>query len=84
MLERAVAHPQIEFLHNTVVEEVLGVEEKDVKGLKLQNRKTGERWTLPVSFMFLGIGHDPNATTFKGQRDRASLCQATNSNSNIP
>src|SRR5438445_391495 len=31
MLERAMAHPQIEFLSNTTVEEVLGVEEKDVK-----------------------------------------------------
>ncbi len=69
MLERAQAHPQIDFLHNTIVEEVLGVEEKDVKGLKLQNRKTGERWTLPVSFMFLGIGHEPNAKAFEGQLD---------------
>jgi thioredoxin reductase (NADPH) len=69
MLERAIAHPQIEFLHNTVVEEVLGVEEQDVKGLKLQNKKTGERWTLPVSFMFLGIGHEPNAKMFNGQID---------------
>jgi thioredoxin reductase (NADPH) len=69
MLERAVAHPQIEFLHNTVVEECLGVEEKDLKGLKLKNVKTGERWTLPVSFMFLGIGHIPNASAFKGQID---------------
>src|SRR6202012_3452391 len=58
MLERAIAHPQIEFLHNTIVEEVLGVEDKDVKGLKLHNKKTGQRWTLPVSFMFLGIGHE--------------------------
>src|ERR1700678_4288649 len=47
MLERAIAHPQIEFLHNTVVEECLGVEEKELKGLKLFNKKTGERWTLP-------------------------------------
>ncbi len=69
MLERALAHPQITFLHNTVVEECLGVEEKDLKGLKLHNQKTGERWTLPVSFMFLGIGHIPNATMFKGQLD---------------
>jgi thioredoxin reductase (NADPH) len=69
MLERAIAHPQIEFLHNTIVEECLGVEEKDLKGLKLKNRKTGEQWTLPVSFMFLGIGHEPNATMFKGQID---------------
>ena len=69
MLERAIAHPQIEFLHNTLVEECLGVEDKDLKGLKLFNRKTGERWTLPVSFMFLGIGHTPNASAFKGQID---------------
>jgi thioredoxin reductase (NADPH) len=69
MLERAVAHPQIEFLHNTVVEEVLGVEEKDVRGLKLHNKETGERSELPVSFMFLGIGHTPNASAFKGQMD---------------
>ena len=38
MLERAVAHPQIEFLHNTLVEECLGVEEKDLKGLRLRRR----------------------------------------------
>ena len=69
MLERAHTHPQIEFLPSTVVEEVLGVEEKDVKGLKLHNRKTGERSTLPVSFMFLGIGHEPNARAFAGQLD---------------
>src|ERR1700731_1682868 len=69
MLERAIAHPQIEFLHNTLVDEVLGVEEKEVKGLKLFNKKTGERWTLPVAFMFLGIGHIPNATMFQGQID---------------
>jgi thioredoxin reductase (NADPH) len=69
MLERAIAHPQIEFLHNTVVEECLGVEEKDLKGLRLKNIKTGEQWTLPVSFMFLGIGHIPNASAFQGQID---------------
>jgi thioredoxin reductase (NADPH) len=69
MLERAIAHPQIEFLHNTVVEEVLGVEEKDVRGLKLKNVKNGQQFELPVSFMFLGIGHIPNATAFKGMLD---------------
>ena len=65
----AVSHPQIHFLHNTIVEECIGVEEKDLKGLKLLDRKTGERSTLPVSFMFLGIGHLPNATMFQGQLD---------------
>jgi thioredoxin reductase (NADPH) len=37
MMERAMAHPSIEFLSSTVVEEVLGVEEKEVRGLKLHN-----------------------------------------------
>jgi thioredoxin reductase (NADPH) len=69
MLERAIAHPNIRFLSNTVVEEVLGVEEKDVRGLKLLNTKSGERSELPVSFMFLAIGHIPNAKMFSGQLD---------------
>ena len=69
MLERAIAHPNIQFLPSTVVEEVLGVEDKDVKGLKLRNVKTDERSELPVSFMFLGIGHIPNAKMFHGQLD---------------
>jgi thioredoxin reductase (NADPH) len=69
MLERAIAHPNIRFLSSTVVEEVLGVEEKDVKGLKLRNVKSDERSVLPVSFVFLGIGHIPNAKMFHGQLD---------------
>ena len=69
MLERAMAHSQIKFVSNTTVEEVLGVEEKDVKGLRLKNRASGEEYVLPVSFMFLGIGHIPNAHAFKGILD---------------
>jgi thioredoxin reductase (NADPH) len=69
MLERAIAHPNIRFLSSTVVEEVLGVEEKDVRGLKLRNVKTGDRSEIAVSFMFLGIGHVPNARMFHGQLD---------------
>ncbi|MEG9434988.1 thioredoxin-disulfide reductase [Edaphobacter sp. HDX4] len=69
MLERAMAHPQIEFLPDTVVEEVLGVEEKDVKGLRVKNRVTNVESVLPVSAMFLGIGHEPNAKAFAGMMD---------------
>jgi thioredoxin reductase (NADPH) len=69
MLDRAMAHPQIKFMTNTLVEEVLGVEEKDVKGLKLKNRATSEESVLPVSAMFLGIGHEPNAKAFEGLLD---------------
>ena len=69
MLERAMAHDKIEFRSNTLVEEVLGVEEQDVKGLRLKDRVTGDETTLPVSFMFLAIGHIPNALAFKGLMD---------------
>jgi thioredoxin reductase (NADPH) len=69
MMERAVAHPSIQLLSSTVVEEVLGVEEKEVRGLKLRNVKTGEISELPVAFLFLGIGHIPNAKPFHGQLD---------------
>ena len=69
MLERAIAHPNIELRTNTVVEEVLGVEEKDVKGLKLKDVSNGAKSELEVKAMFLGIGHEPNAKMFTGQMD---------------
>jgi thioredoxin reductase (NADPH) len=69
MLERAIAHPNIELRTNTVVEEVLGVEEKEVKGLRLRDVTNGNVTTLHVSGLFLGIGHEPNAKMFHGQMD---------------
>ncbi|MGA2217425.1 MAG: thioredoxin-disulfide reductase [Terracidiphilus sp.] len=69
MLERAIAHPNIELRTNTVVEEVLGVEEKDVKGLRLKDVTSGNVSELPVRGLFLGIGHEPNAKMFEGQID---------------
>ncbi len=69
MLDRAIAHPKIEFRANTVVEEVLGVEQKEVTGLRMRNTVTGEESVLDVSGMFLGIGHIPNAKMFEGQID---------------
>ena len=61
MLDRARQHKQIEFLTDTLVDEVLDVSKKEVTGLRLRNAKTGKQWELPVSAMFLGIGHTPNA-----------------------
>jgi thioredoxin reductase (NADPH) len=70
MLERARKHEKIEFLTDTVVEEVMDVKAKDVTGLKLRNVKTGKVWEFPTSAMFLGIGHEPNAKMFNGQLDQ--------------
>jgi thioredoxin reductase (NADPH) len=69
MLERAMAHPNIEIRTNTVVDEVLGVEEKEVKGLRLRDMSSGATSTLHVDGLFLGIGHEPNAKAFAGQID---------------
>ena len=69
MLERAIAHPKIELRTNTVVEDVLGVEEGEVKGVRLRDVKNGEYEELKVSGMFLGIGHEPNTKMFAGQID---------------
>ena len=67
MLDRARQHPKIEFLTNTVVDEVHDVSKKEVTSLKLRNLKTGKIWDFPTSAMFLGIGHTPNAAAFNGQ-----------------
>jgi thioredoxin reductase (NADPH) len=66
MLDRARAHEKIHFMTNTVVEEVLDAEAKEVTALKLRNLLSGKVWDFPVSAMFLGIGHTPNAAMFRG------------------
>src|SRR5216684_4162044 len=67
MLERARKNPKIEFLTDTVVEDVYDHAKQEVTSLKLKNVKTGKVWDFPTSALFLGIGHDPNAKMFAGQ-----------------
>jgi thioredoxin reductase (NADPH) len=69
MLDRAQHHEKIQFLLDTVVEDVYDVNHKEVTGLKLRNVKTGKVWDFPTSALFLGIGHEPNAKMFAGQLD---------------
>ena len=67
MLDRARANSKIEFLTDTVVDDVLDVSKKEVTALRLRNLKSGERWDFATSAMFLGIGHIPNTKIFQGQ-----------------
>jgi thioredoxin reductase (NADPH) len=69
MLERAQKNPKIEFLMDTVVEDVFDPSKKEVTALKLRNLKTGKVWDFSTCAMFLGIGHEPNAKMFLGQLD---------------
>jgi len=69
MLDRAQTHDKIQFLLDTVVEDVYDIHKQEVTGLKLRNLKTGKVWDFPASALFLGIGHEPNAKMFEGQLD---------------
>src|SRR6266481_3183172 len=69
MLDRAQKNNKIQFLPDTLVEEVNDVAKREVTSLKLRNVKTDKLWDLPASAMFLGIGHIPNAKMFEGQLD---------------
>jgi thioredoxin reductase (NADPH) len=69
MLERAQKNEKIQFLTDTVVDDVADVSKKEVTSLRLRNVKTGKQWDFPTSAMFLGIGHIPNTKIFEGQLD---------------
>ncbi|HLH81187.1 MAG TPA: thioredoxin-disulfide reductase [Chthonomonas sp.] len=67
MQQRAFSNPKIEFIWDSVVERVHDPALKRVTGLTLRNVKTGERRELPVSGLFVAIGHKPNTDLFVGQ-----------------
>ncbi len=55
----------IEIRYNTEVDEVLG--DQVVEGLRVVNNQTGEKEDIPVTGLFIAIGHKPNTDIFKGQ-----------------
>jgi thioredoxin reductase (NADPH) len=65
MQERALKHPKIDFLWSSEVKEVLGVDEGEVTGLKLWNKKTESVSELEVTGMFVAIGHIPSTRLFR-------------------
>jgi thioredoxin reductase (NADPH) len=65
MQDRAMANPKIKFAWHSEVDEVLG--EDRVSGLRLRDVRTGETSVLPVTGMFVAIGHDPRSELFTGQ-----------------
>ncbi|MGD3105303.1 thioredoxin-disulfide reductase [Streptomyces sp. YGL11-2] len=65
MQDRAFADPKIKFVWDSEVAEIHG--ENKLSGLTLRNVKTGETSELPVTGLFIAIGHDPRTELFKGQ-----------------
>jgi thioredoxin reductase (NADPH) len=65
MVDRAMAHPKIGVVWNTVVTGVSG--EDRVTALTLRNLETNETSMFPTDALFIAIGHDPNTQIFAGQ-----------------
>ncbi|MEV6979868.1 thioredoxin-disulfide reductase [Sphaerisporangium sp. NPDC051017] len=65
MQDRAFANEKIRFVWDSVVTDIVG--DTKVSAVKLQNLKTGEETELPVTGVFIAIGHDPRSELFKGQ-----------------
>jgi len=63
--ERVFAVNKVNFIWNSVVEDILG--EAKVEAVKLKNVQTGEVTTLPTDAVFVAIGYKPNTDVFKGQ-----------------
>jgi len=68
MAERALANPKIKVAWNSVVTEILDDGGK-VGGVKVRNTGNGDETTLPVTGVFIAIGHDPRSELFRGQVD---------------
>ena len=65
--DRAMKNDKIDFIWDTVVEEIIGDADKGVTAARLRNVKTGVEEELPVEGVFLAIGHVPNTKVFEGQ-----------------
>ncbi len=67
MQQRAFDNPRIEFAWNTTVDEILG--DTKVSGLRLRDTIDDGLRELPVTGVFISIGHRPNTALFAGQLD---------------
>ncbi|MGO3152072.1 thioredoxin-disulfide reductase [Microbacterium nanhaiense] len=67
MAERVLADPKIEVAWNSEVAELVG--ESAVEALRLRDTVTGDESILPVSGVFVAIGHDPRSELLAGQVD---------------
>jgi thioredoxin reductase (NADPH) len=86
MQDRAFNNPKIEIMWNTVVEDLVG--DKKLEGAVVRNVLTDDISTLPVTGLFVAIGHRPNTDLFKGVLDMEDngylITQPGTSYTNVP
>lgn len=67
MQERALANPKMKFAWNSTVTDVKG--DAKVSAIELTDTATGATRDLPVTGLFIAIGHDPRSELVKGEVD---------------
>ncbi len=67
MSDRVLGHPKIEPVWNTAVAEYLTDAQGEMRAVRLQNLVDGTESELPVSCVFVAIGHEPNTKPFAGK-----------------
>jgi thioredoxin reductase (NADPH) len=67
MADRVLANKKIEPIWNTVVTEYIPDEKGEMRAVRLRNVQTHEERELPVSCVFVAIGHDPNTKAYQGK-----------------
>lgn len=86
MADRVLANPKIKVAWNSVVEEILGVEQRAVRGIRLRNKITGEISDVAVSGVFVAIGHAPSTAWANGllDLDEEGYIKSANALTNVP
>ena len=87
MQDRLFRNPKIKFVWNSLVSDVLDVELGEVTGIKLKDTKTGNETVKDCDGVFVGIGHSPNTSLFRGQldmNDKGYLITHDGSKTNVP
>ena len=86
MQDRAMSNEKIAFQWNSQLEEVLG--DDVVTGIRVRNTQTHQTEDIPLSGVFVAIGHTPNTSLFTGQLDMDEQgyirTQPNRSTTNIP
>ena len=67
MQDKARANPKIAWQLDSEVEEIKDHGKGEVGSMVLRHNKTGVRTEIPVSGVFVAIGHTPNTSLFRGQ-----------------
>jgi thioredoxin reductase (NADPH) len=73
MQDRLFRNDKVKFIWNSVIVDVLDAKKGEVTGLKLKNTKTQEETFKPSDGVFIGIGHEPNTSLFRGQLEMDEL-----------